>query len=93
MRVLAYPKLRLDRNEITALLRDLVPYAETVEQPTTAATAPCCRHPDDQAFVDLLVAIGADALVTGDGDLLAIAAQSDLAILTPLQLRESLIGE
>lgn len=43
--------------------------------------------------VDLLIATGADALVAGDGDLLAIAARSDLPILTPVQLRETLSGE
>jgi putative PIN family toxin of toxin-antitoxin system len=91
--VLAYPKFRLDRNEITALLGDLLPYAETVDQPTPAPEAPRCRDPDDQVFVDLLIATGADALVTGDGDLLAIAALSDLPILTPVQLRETLRGE
>lgn len=93
LRVLAYPKFRLDRNEITALLGDLLPYAETVDQPKPAPEAPRCRDPDDQVFVDLLIATGADALVTGDSDLLAIAAQSDLPILTPAQLRETLNSE
>jgi predicted nucleic acid-binding protein len=68
-------------------------YAETVDQPTPIPEAPRCRNPDDQVFVDLLVSTGADALVTGDGDLLAIAAQSILPILTPAQLRETLRGE
>ena len=152
LRVLAYPKFRLDRNDITALLGDLLPYggcrkspspqrrvpqkplapagrgvgvrgeagkplfrrrparacaatepgrlpiatpsdAATVDQPTPTPEAPRCRDPHDQVFVDLLVATGADALVTGDGDLLAIAAQSVLPILTPAQLRETLSGE
>ena len=78
---------------ITALLGDLLPYAETIDQPTPAPETPRCRDPDDQVFLDLLVATGADALVTGDGDLLAIAAQSHLPILTPAQLRETLSRE
>jgi predicted nucleic acid-binding protein len=69
------------------------PYTETVGQPKPAPAAPRCRDPDDQVFVDLLIATGADALVTGDGDLLAIATQSNLPILTPAQLREILSGE
>jgi len=93
LRVLAYPKFRLDRNQITALLGDLLPYAETVDRPAPAPEAPRCRDPDDQVFVDLLVATGADALVTGDDDLLALAPQSELPILTPAQLRETLNGE
>jgi putative PIN family toxin of toxin-antitoxin system len=93
IRVLAYPKFRLDRNDITALLGDLLPYAETVDQPIPTPEAPRCRDPDDQVFGDLLVATGADALVTGDGDLLALAAQSDLPILTPVRLRKTLSGE
>jgi len=39
LRVLAYPKFRLDRNEITALLGDLLPYAETVDQPIVSFAA------------------------------------------------------
>lgn len=69
------------------------PYTETVGQPKPAPAAPRCRDPEDQVFVDLLVTTGANALVTGDGDLLAIAALSDLRILTALQLRETLSGE
>jgi predicted nucleic acid-binding protein len=88
-----YPKFRLDRNQITGLLRDLLPYAETVDQPIPTPKATRCRDPDDQAFVDLLVATGADALVTGDDDLLALAPQSELPILKPVQLRETLSGE
>jgi uncharacterized protein len=93
LRVLAYPKFRLDRNEITALLGDLLPDAETVDQPAPTPEAPRCRDPDDQVFVDLLVATGADALVTGDDDPLALAPQSGLPILTPVRLRETLHGE
>jgi predicted nucleic acid-binding protein len=93
LRVLAYSKLRLDRSEITAPLGDLLPYAETVDQPIPTPKAPRCRDPDHQVFIDLPVATGADGLVTGDGDLLAIAAQSHLPILTPAQLRETLSGE
>lgn len=93
LRVLTYPKFRLDQNEIMALLGDLLLYAETVDQPMPPPEAHRCRDPDDQVFVDLLVATGADALVTGDSDLLAVAAQSDLPILTPAQLRETLSGE
>lgn len=64
-----------------------------MDQPTPAPGAARCRDRDDQVFVDLLIATGADALVTGDGNLLAIATQSDLPILTPAQLRETLSGE
>jgi putative PIN family toxin of toxin-antitoxin system len=93
LRVLAYPKFRLHRDEIAALLGDLLPYAETVDQPLPAPEAPRCRDSEDQVFVDLLGATGADALVTGDCDLLALAAQCDLPILTPVQLRETLSGD
>jgi len=43
-----------------------------VREPAASATAPRCADPDDQAFVDLAVAVGARWLVSRDRALLAL---------------------
>lgn len=90
LRVLAYPKFQLAREQMMDLLEDLLPFAEVVEQPDGATESPRCPDPDDQVFLDLAVSANADALVTGDHDLLDLTAHSALTICTPNALRESL---
>jgi putative PIN family toxin of toxin-antitoxin system len=60
LRVLAYPKFRLSRDEINELLAKILPYAETVTLPEPPPAAPRCRDPNDQVFVDLAIAADAD---------------------------------
>ncbi|GAB1388815.1 MAG: hypothetical protein AMXMBFR78_01350 [Rubrivivax sp.] len=74
MRVLAYPKFRLDAQEQHELLADYLPHAEVVIVPEPPPRVPACRDPDDLAFLRLAAAGRAAALVTGDADLLALAA-------------------
>ncbi len=85
IRVLSYRKFQLERSEIDALLADYLPYIaviDVVENPDS----PRCNDPDDQMFVDLALQGAADALVTGDTALLAMAAE--LPVLTPAQYRD-----
>jgi len=44
---------------------------------------PACRDPFDTLFLHLAVAGKAHALVTGDRDLLALAAKVSMAVVTP----------
>ena len=85
--VLAYPKFRLDPMAIEQLLADLLPWSETWQQPLP----PCgsvVRDPQDQVFLDLAVASGVAALVSGDADLLALqGACQPLLILEPAGFR------
>jgi uncharacterized protein len=90
LRVLTYPKFRLERDEIAELLADFVPYTELVEPLLDPGVTPRCRDPHDQIFIDLAVASGADGLISGDGDLLALAADGRLSIRTPAALRAAL---
>ena len=90
MRVLAYPKFRLGREEIEELLADFVPYAETAPNPDVSLAGLRCRDPDDQVFLALAIVAGADALVTGDRDLLDLAPTAPVPILTPAGLRQRL---
>ncbi|MEI6484501.1 MAG: putative toxin-antitoxin system toxin component, PIN family, partial [Betaproteobacteria bacterium] len=75
VRVLAYPKFRLSQAEQDELLADYLPYAETVRIPQPPPTVPECRDALDLPFMHLAVAGKAQFLVSGDRDLLAIAAK------------------
>ncbi len=75
LRVLAYPKFRLSQAEQDELLADYLPYAETVRIPQPPPTVPDCRDLQDVPFMHLAVVGKAQVLVSGDGDLLAVAAE------------------
>ena len=64
--------------DILALLRAQV----VIPKPANPSSLPI-RDPDDRWILASAVAGGADVLVTGDQDLLAIAAQAPLTILNP----------
>lgn len=53
---------------------------------------PECRDPFDRPFLILAIAGRADILVTGDRDLLALAADFPVLILTPGVLRARFPG-
>ena len=72
LRVLAYPKFRLTAAEHAALLAEILPHAEVVELPSPWPALPACRDARDQVFLVLAHVAGADALVTGDADLLVM---------------------
>lgn len=90
MRVLAYPKFGLAAEDSKNLLAHYMEHAEALGVVKTRARLPQCRDKDDRAFLLLAHAARADALVTGDADLLALAAQSRIPILTPDALRQRL---
>lgn len=73
MRVLAYPKFRLSPQEQTQLLADYLPYAQVITMPKTPPAVPECRDPYDVMFMRLARVGQADALVSGDKDLLTLA--------------------
>ena len=72
VRVLAYPKFGLDGEQRETLLADFLPWAETVQVGHASSRLPSLRDPDDRMFLALAAAGKADALVTGDADLLAV---------------------
>ena len=72
LRVLMYPKFKLTHEEQALLLADFLPYAETVTDLNTLPDLPVISDQADQMFLTLAVAAKADALVTGDNDLLLI---------------------
>jgi putative PIN family toxin of toxin-antitoxin system len=72
LRVLAYPKFKLSPQEQQDLLGDFLPHAEVTTLPTPWPTLPACRDEKDQVFLALAQASAADALVSGDADLIAL---------------------
>lgn len=78
VRVLAYPKFKLSPEEQHELLADYLPFAATVAVPQPPPAVPDCRDPHDLPFLHLAAAGRARWLVTGDADLLALAAEPKL---------------
>lgn len=92
VRVLAYPKLRLEAEETKNLLAQYMEHAETADAGAARVRVPACRDEDDRAFLRLAYAAKADALVTGAADLLEVAQRSNVPILAPEALRKALAG-
>jgi putative PIN family toxin of toxin-antitoxin system len=84
VRVLAYPKFRLSQAEQGELLADYLPHTETVRIPQPLPTVPDYRDALDLPFMHLAVAGKAQVLVTGDLDLLAVAAEFESATFCPI---------
>lgn len=82
IRVLAYPKFKLEAEARQELLADYLPWCATVRIPNPPPATPACRDVYDQTFLQLAVAGQADYLVSGDLDLLSLAGQIPCPIVT-----------
>jgi putative PIN family toxin of toxin-antitoxin system len=91
VRVLAYPKFRLNRDDRNELLGDYVPYTQLTDVSDQHDT-PRCRDPHDQIFVDPAVAARADALVSGDRHLHELGPFLEMPVWSPGELREEWHG-
>jgi putative PIN family toxin of toxin-antitoxin system len=90
--VLKRPRLRkyLSIDEALRFVADLAAQTVLLSDPPGPPAA-MCRDPRDDYLVALATAAGAEAIVTGDLDLLAIdPTRLDIDILTPRQLVERL---
>ena len=90
--VLARPRLRryLSSEESLRFIGDLAAQSTLVADPPGPHAA-VCRDPDDDYLVALATASGADAIVTGDLDLLAVdPKQLSFEVVTPRQLVDRL---
>lgn len=90
--VLARPKLRrfVSIDASLEFVADIEGAAET--HPDPAVIEAISRDPEDDYLVALLAGSGADQLVSGDADLLALAAH-DARILSPRALLDKLTDE
>lgn len=82
IRVLAYPKFKLGDAEQQELLADYLPYCNTVSLPAKLPRVPDCRDPYDLPFLHLAIVGKADALLTGDQDLLSLKARFKCPIVS-----------
>jgi putative PIN family toxin of toxin-antitoxin system len=89
-RVLSYSKFRLSEQYRVETLALYLPYCENLDSVPKCHIK--CRDPKDQPFLDLAEGANADALVTGDNDLLVLAGQTSFLIETPEAYRR-LIAE
>jgi predicted nucleic acid-binding protein len=88
-RVLAYPlgKWSLDAARRAACAATCRRLARTLPHAGRSPGAlPRCEDPDDQKFLELAAAAGADALVTKDAALLRLRARLPFRVVTPAQL-------
>ncbi len=87
LRVLHYPKFGLSDANVEIFAARYLPFAERVDVDESALALPDCRDPNDRMFLALAEAGQADALVTGDDDLLTLRGQTRFLIETPERYR------
>ena len=75
-------KLSATKGEIQEAVQLINEAAQSVVHPEHTAVG-VCRDPDDDNILDCLIASGADYLVTGDADLLALKTFRNKAIVRP----------
>jgi len=97
LRVLAYPKFKLNPADQQTLLAEYLPFAQTVSPDAASGDLPqlpVCRDPHDQMFLELAHVASVDFLVTGDQDLLVLddplLQHFSFAILAPAALLQRL---
>ena len=85
-RVVSYPKFRLTPDERDGRLAGYFAWCEVLEV-GLVENVPECRDPSDVPFLELALSGKADAIVTGDQDLLVLAPAFSVPILTPQEAR------
>jgi putative PIN family toxin of toxin-antitoxin system len=86
IRVLTYPKFRLEDDARGAFLEEYVPWCETVHRPDPPPATPPCDDPDDVVFLQLAIVSAADSLISGGAALLALRGRIAVPILTVAEL-------
>lgn len=88
IRVLAYPRFRLTKEDVELLLSAYVPHSDLVDVgKLPAPRVPRCPDPADQMFLTLAAAGKAEVLVTGDKALLGLTGRTGFAIETPARFK------
>jgi len=88
IRILAYPKFKLTTKEKEELLGDFLLYADTVELPKIWPELPVCRDKKDQVFIVLAHIGNANALISGDSDILVMREHFPDLILNPKEFSQ-----
>ena len=80
LRVLSYPKFRLEKDEIKSLIEvEVMPFVEPVKVRTRLSVIN--KDPSDNKFLELAVDGNADAVVSSDTHLLEITAYGGIEIV------------
>jgi putative PIN family toxin of toxin-antitoxin system len=79
IRVLAYPKFRLNKLEQDELLADYLPHTQAVRIPQPPPAVPKCRDLLDVPFMRLAVVGKAKVLVSGGKNLLVLSEEFEQA--------------
>ena len=82
IRVLAYPKFRLETDDVTALLAELLPYSETYSLRETSEEIVGLADAKDAVFVHLARQAKVKWLVSGDGHLLDLKTLVDVTVIS-----------
>jgi len=91
LRVLAYPKFKLSKEQRNNLLAEYLPFAETfVVNTKQDDDIPLCRDKDDQVFLSLTYQSKAQFLISGDKDLLELNHLVKFKITTAATLKSFL---
>ena len=94
LRVLAYPKFKLEANEIDMLLADILPWAETCALRKTRQIIKGLADIDDAKFIHLACQEKADCLVSGDAHLLSLKGIiSGVDILSAAEFMATIDGQ
>lgn len=93
LRALTYPKFGLTLADQEELLADYLPWTEVVRIPEPPPPTPACRDTHDLPFLHLAIVGKANAIVSGDRDLLALAGKPGLcSVLTAQALLKHFPG-
>jgi putative PIN family toxin of toxin-antitoxin system len=82
LRVLTYPRFKLDEAEINFILyHEILPYFDIIDAP--AQEKVIAEDPADDKFIHCALAGHATYIISGDQHLLAIEVYRDIQILSP----------
>lgn len=82
---LSAPKFGLNVSQVRTLLADYVPWCEILSV-SNPPIVPKCRDANDRPFLELAAFASADALITGDSDLLDLQPLFEIPVITPKSL-------
>jgi putative PIN family toxin of toxin-antitoxin system len=83
--VLGYPKFRLTKGEIKAIIEEeVLPFFEIAG--ITGEVNGVCKDPDDDKFIACALSASADYIVSGDKDLCDVGRYKSVSIITASQL-------
>ena len=92
LRVFAYPKFHLERNEIDIMLAEFLPWTKVVVIDEEVDNIEKLRDKDDAVFIRLSQQTGAAYLVSGDRHILELKELFfELNIVSPSEFHEEII--